>query len=109
MFGDYRDFFTITSDGINQLFYEDSSCRVFINVADFRDEIWWTTIIKAVNKKSDEVEKINNQQKIEIYRRICAHKKLHSTFGIMTSEFKLVEAEMSSIDSGTKILDITGE
>lgn len=105
MIKDYRDYFTIASDGINQVSYEDSSCKVFISVADFRDEIWWTTIIKTVNKKSGDSEKINDLQKIEIYRRICAHKKLHSTFGIMTSEFNLIETEMNGIDCKMNILD----
>ena len=50
--------------------YEDSSCIVNCNVADFRDEVYWTIILSSHNKETRQQIPLTNEQELEVYRRI---------------------------------------
>jgi len=54
----------------DNLIYSDSSCIVYCNVADFRDDIFWTVILWAQNNKNTQQVKLTSEQVIEVYRRI---------------------------------------
>lgn len=52
------------------LIYSDPSCIVYCNVADFRDDSFWTVILWSEDKKDNQQIKLTNVQVLEVYRRI---------------------------------------
>ncbi|MBN8209826.1 hypothetical protein JI666_13800 [Bacillus sp. NTK071] len=62
--------FITKTDGIDTLTYEDNSCDVECNVADFRDQIWWISIIKVVSKKSGSPITLTTSKQLELLQRI---------------------------------------
>ncbi|GGG82773.1 hypothetical protein GCM10010918_45320 [Paenibacillus radicis (ex Gao et al. 2016)] len=104
----YTSFFTIQSNGINEMSYEDPACVALIHIADFRDPVWWAAITKVISKSENEnsIVKPTLEQKREIYKRICAHKMLDSMNGIFTSEFDFIEVSINDIDYKKSILDL---
>lgn len=50
--------------------YEDPSCIVNCNVADFRDEVYWTIILSAHTNETIQQVQLTNEQELEVYRRI---------------------------------------
>src|SRR5690554_5603872 len=106
MHDNYRNYFQIRSNGSNQLVYEDSSCKVEVNVPDFRERVWWTSIACVINNKSNRIEKVTKEQKLEIYKRISAYVIDRGVSGIYTDEFHFVEVKFSDLDYSISILDM---
>ena len=49
--------FTIATDGVSDIIYEDKSCIAQVGAADFRDKWWWVGVGKVINKKTEEIWK----------------------------------------------------
>jgi len=97
-----KKFFKVTSDGIREVYYEDSSCNIKLVVADFRDSVWLISAKYLMNKRNSKLEKISIKQKYEIYRRISANCGRE----LATDEFKFINEDMDNIDCSKNILDI---
>lgn len=50
--------------------YEDPSCIVNRNVADFRDEVYWTIILSVHTNEIMQQIQLTNEQELEVYRGI---------------------------------------
>ncbi|MGC6768026.1 hypothetical protein [Enterococcus sp. LJL51] len=68
MRGKERFTIVINSSEKSNLIYKDLSCEVYCNVADFRDNVYWTILLKA--EKDGEKIGLTVKQKEEVYRRI---------------------------------------
>lgn len=78
----------ISIDGIKTIVYEDISCKVSCNVADFRDPVWWLGIMYVYDKKKNENIKVDREKKKEIYQKIEQHLSVdHNIHEIYTTEF----------------------
>lgn len=58
------------AEDMNNLIYEDSSCYVYCNVADYRDKVLWTVILSAWNRITEQDIELTKNQKNEVYKRI---------------------------------------
>ncbi|WP_026907685.1 hypothetical protein [Paucisalibacillus globulus] len=83
----------ITTDGLKTLIYEDTSCKVICNVADFRDPTWWIDIIKIVDKRNNEsYPPFKSDKQLEIYQLIALELgNKHGIKEIYTSKFDLIQ------------------
>lgn len=99
---EYKKEYQVTSDGISKVYYEDSSCKVTLVVADFRDSAWLISAKILMNKRNSNFEKMSSNQKYELYRRISADCRKE----LATDEFKFVNEDIDNIDCSKGILDI---
>jgi hypothetical protein len=60
--------YRVTTDGIDTLMYEDISCIVTCNVADFRDSVWWVTILTVFDKGKQLNVLLNGDKQLEVYK-----------------------------------------
>lgn len=93
--------FTVSSNGINKLFYEDMLCRAELTVADFRDSSWGISLEKVINKNNREQIKLTKKQEYELFRRISADSRTE----LYTDEFDFILEDISNIDN-TSVLDV---
>ena len=103
---EYEKYYKISSDGTNEIKYEDSSCYIKLTVADFRDKVWWISTNNAFNKKDGHLEKITRNQKYEICRRVSAYAISHGVEGVYTVDFKFINVGIENIDYLKDILEI---
>ncbi|MGC6768021.1 hypothetical protein [Enterococcus sp. LJL51] len=54
----------------DNLMYEDASCVIKCNIADFRDEVYWILLLSVKDKKTDDYCQLTSFQQAEILRRI---------------------------------------
>jgi len=80
------------------LIYEDSSCIVYCNVADFRDEVCWTTILSVQDKKNTQQLKLTAEQKLEVYRRINYSMLKDLNKHIYVTESGIIEEKPQSLE-----------
>ena len=99
---EYEKNYNITTDGRSEVYYEDSSCKVKLVVADFRDSAWLIGARMLTNKINGNSEKISIKQKYELYRRISADCKKE----LATDEFKFINEDIQNIDYSNDILEI---
>jgi hypothetical protein len=102
----YEKHYEITSNGKDEIRYEDPSCYITVSVADFRDKVWWIGARTIFNKKNGSLEKISKKQKYEVFRRVSADAKLHGVPSVYTDEFEYIEEDVENIDYTKDILDI---
>lgn len=93
--------FTVSTNGINKLYYEDALCRAELIVADFRDSSWGISLEKVINKNNKEQIKLTKEQQYELFRRISADSRIE----LYTDEFDFILEDISNIDN-TNLLDI---
>ena len=78
------------SDGIGVIYYEDETCTINVGVADFRDSCWWIGGGMVYNKITQDYYKLNNNQKLFLYRRIaydCHQQEVYNEkFGFIKSD-----------------------
>lgn len=98
--------YTLSSDGIKELTYEDSSCIAIVNVADFRERILWVTLIKVINKNNQMIIKVTDNQKMEIYKRVSADVIKHGKSGIYVEKVGIIECDFNKVNSDINILDM---
>ena len=67
---EYKKKYTIASDGISEIYYEDTSCKATLVVSDFRDSTLWISARNLINKKNGNLEKMSNKQKFRAYFKI---------------------------------------
>ncbi|MEI5990481.1 hypothetical protein A5881_001974 [Enterococcus termitis] len=84
--------------GMKNLIYEDSSCYVYCNVADYRDEVLWVGIISIQDKKNMTNIQLKTIQKDELFRRInyLSTRELHKQ--VYTNDFGLVNLKPHSLE-----------
>ncbi|ALS36600.1 hypothetical protein ABID30_003133 [Enterococcus rotai] len=80
------------------LIYSDSSCIVYCNVADFRDDIFWTVILWTENKKNTQQIKITNEQVLEVYKRINYLTVKELSKQVYVSRLGFIEEAPQSLD-----------
>lgn len=80
------------------LIYSDSSCIVYCNVADFRDDSFWTIILWSENKKDNQQIKLTNVQVLEIYKRINYLTVKELSKQIYVSKLGLIEDAPMSLE-----------
>ncbi|WP_066891416.1 hypothetical protein [Clostridium nigeriense] len=106
MLNRYKDKFTVVTDGMHKVLYEDSSCKIELLAADVRDISLWVSIGKIFDKNGSNSTKLTNKQKLEAYKRVSAVLRLQGKDGVYTDEFKLIEVDIENIDYEKNILDI---
>ncbi|MBO0447638.1 hypothetical protein JZO78_14995 [Enterococcus ureilyticus] len=80
------------------LIYSDSSCIVYCNVADFRDDSFWTIILWSENKKDNQQIKLTNVQVLEVYKRINYLTVKELSKQIYVSKLGLIEDAPMSLE-----------
>lgn len=80
------------------LIYSDSSCIVYCNVADFRDDSFWTVILWSENKKDNQQIKLTNVQVLEVYKRINYLTVKELSKQIYVSKLGLIEDAPMSLE-----------
>lgn len=80
------------------LIYSDSSCIVYCNVADFRDDSFWTVILWLENKKDNQQIKLTNVQVLEVYKRINYLTVKELSKQIYVSKLGLIEDAPMSLE-----------
>ncbi|WP_206913515.1 hypothetical protein IGL98_003469 [Enterococcus sp. DIV0840] len=80
------------------LIYSDSSCIVYCNVADFRDDSFWTIILWSENKKDKQQIKLTNVQVLEVYKRINYLTVKELSKQIYVSKLGLIEDAPMSLE-----------
>lgn len=106
MLSEYKDKFTVKTDGMNKLIYEDSSCKIELPTADVRDISVWVSIGRIFSKDGSNITKLTTNQKLQAYRRVSAVLRIEGHDGVYTDEFKLIEEDIQNIDSKENILNI---
>ncbi|MGC6768035.1 hypothetical protein [Enterococcus sp. LJL51] len=54
----------------DNLIYEDVSCVINCNIADFRDEVYWILILSVKDKRNNNDSQLTLPQHQEVLRRI---------------------------------------
>ncbi|OPX42129.1 hypothetical protein CLHUN_40350 [Ruminiclostridium hungatei] len=75
------------------MIYSDSKCRIEFDVCDYRDPVWWITILKKF--------KLSKEQKIELLRRISADVKMR-VYEELIGE---IQENINNIDGSKSIMD----
>jgi hypothetical protein len=106
MSSEYKNRFTVKTDGMNKLIYEDSSCKIELPAADVRDISVWVSIGSIFSKDGSNITKLTTNQRLQVYKRVSAVMRLEGHDGVFTDEFKLIEEDIQNIDSKKNILNI---
>lgn len=101
---EYEKYYQITSDGRDEIKYEDSSCYIKLIVADFRDKVWWISTNNVFNKNNKHLEKITRDQNYEVCRRVSAYARSHGVEGVYTVDFKFIYVDIDNIEYLNDIL-----
>lgn len=78
--------YTVSTQGTTDIFYEDSSCKIKVIAADFRDSAWYVGIDSAICKGYNKKHKLNSKQKYLLYLRISSELSQE----LFTNEFKFI-------------------
>ncbi|WP_026881387.1 hypothetical protein [Clostridium akagii] len=108
MGNEYKDKFTVGTDGMDKLIYEDLSCRIDLPAADVRDISIWISIGKVISKNGSNIVKLTEKQRLQVYKRVSAVIRIEGHDGIYTDEFKFIEEDIDNIDYSKSILSIEG-
>jgi len=106
MQNEYKEKFTVGTDGMHKLIYADLSCRIELPAADVRDISIWVSIGKIISKNGNNIVKLTKTQRLQVYKRVSAIMRLEGHDGIFTDEFKLIEEDIENIEYAKSILDI---
>lgn len=75
------------------MIYSDLKCKIEFDVCDYRDPVWWITILKKAG--------LSKEQKIELLRRISASIRM-PVFEEVIGE---IEENINNIDGEKSIMD----
>lgn len=94
--------FTVSTQGTTDIFYEDSSCKIKVVAADFRDSAWYVGIHAVICKNCSEKYKLNLGQKYLLYQRISSELCQE----LFTKEFKFVNCAKSDLTQEQQTVSI---
>lgn len=75
------------------MIYNDSKCRIAFDVCDYRDPVWWISILKRLN--------LSKEQKIELLRRISADIKIQ----VYEEHIGEIKENINNIDGSKSVMD----
>ena len=97
--------FTIATNGVSKIIYEDYSCIAQVGAADFRDKCWYVGMGKVTNKKTEEQCKLTLLQKKVLYQRISY--ELHQELYDDRLKFILCEDKNIVYDNFVELLEVS--
>jgi hypothetical protein len=75
------------------MIYTDPKCRIEFDVCDYRDPVWWITVLKKFN--------LTKEQKIELLRRISANVQIP----VYEERIGEIQEDINNIDGSKSIID----